>query len=86
MTHPGRAVAERIGRAGVWTFQFDVMPVADVQRSAARIEEMGAGAIWIPESVVSKVGSGKISVIRTRHASAKLMGTSAYFSMRSRTS
>lgn len=54
MTHPGRAVAERIGRAGVWTFQFDVMPVADVQRSAARIEEMGAGAIWIPESVVSK--------------------------------
>ena len=54
MTHPGRAVAERIGRVGLWTFQFDVMPVADVRRAAARIEEMGAGAIWIPESVVSK--------------------------------
>lgn len=54
MTHPGRAVAERIGRVGLWTFQFDVMPVADVQRAAARAEEVGAGAIWIPESVVSK--------------------------------
>ncbi len=54
MVHPGRAVAERIGRVGVWTFQFDRMPVIDVQRAAARIEELGAGAIWIPESVVSK--------------------------------
>ena len=54
MAHPGRAVAERIGRIGVWTFQFDRMTVADVQRAAARIEEIGAGAIWIPESVVSK--------------------------------
>lgn len=54
MAHPGRAVAERVGRVGVWTFQFDRMPVADVQRAAARIEELGAGAIWIPESVVSK--------------------------------
>lgn len=54
MAHPGRAVAERIGPIGVWTFQFDRMTVADVQRAAARIEEIGAGAIWIPESVVSK--------------------------------
>lgn len=54
MTHPGRAVAERIGRVGVWTFQFDAMPVGDVRRAAARLEELGAGAIWIPESVVSK--------------------------------
>jgi probable F420-dependent oxidoreductase len=54
MTHPGRALAERIGRVGLWTFQFDVMPVAEVQRTAARLEEIGAGAIWIPESVVSK--------------------------------
>ena len=54
MAHPGRAVAQRIGRVGMWTFQFDRMPVADVQRAAARIEEIGAGALWIPESVVSK--------------------------------
>lgn len=54
MTHAGRAVAESIGHIGVWTFQFDRMPVAAVQRAAARIEELGAGALWIPESVVSK--------------------------------
>lgn len=54
MPHAGRAVAERIGRVGVWTFQFDRMPVRDVRRAAARVEESGAGALWIPESVVSK--------------------------------
>ena len=54
MAHPGRAVAERIGRVGVWTFQFDRMAVADIRRAAARIEGIGAGALWIPESAVSK--------------------------------
>jgi probable F420-dependent oxidoreductase len=54
MAHPGRAVAERIGRVGVWTFQFDRMTVAETRRAAAGIEEAGAGALWIPESLVSK--------------------------------
>lgn len=54
MAHPGRAVAERIGRVGVWTFQLDRMPVAEARRAAARIEALGAGALWFPESVVSK--------------------------------
>jgi probable F420-dependent oxidoreductase len=54
MPHAGRAVAERIGRVGVWTFQFDRMTVAEIRRAAARIEEAGAGALWIPESLVSK--------------------------------
>ena len=54
MTHAGRAVAERIGRVGVWTFQFDRMPVAEIRSAAAGIEDAGAGALWIPESLVSK--------------------------------
>ncbi len=54
MAHPGRAVAERIGRVGVWSFQLDRMP-AEVEKDAVRrLERAGAGAIWIPESVVSK--------------------------------
>jgi probable F420-dependent oxidoreductase len=52
--HPGRAVAERIGRVGVWSFQFDRMTGANARRAAARIEEIGAGALWIPESLISK--------------------------------
>jgi probable F420-dependent oxidoreductase len=54
VAHSGRAVAERIGRVGVWTFQFDRMTVAEVRRAAGQIEEAGAGALWIPESLVSK--------------------------------
>lgn len=53
MSHPGRAVAERIGRVGVWTFQFDRMRAADIRRAAKRLEQLGAPAIWIPESLVS---------------------------------
>jgi probable F420-dependent oxidoreductase len=52
--HPGRDVARRIGPIGVWSFQLDRMPAADARRAAARIEEMGVGALWIPESLVSK--------------------------------
>ncbi len=52
--HAGRAVAERIGRIGVWSRQFDGMTAANARRAAARIEETGAGALWIPESLVSK--------------------------------
>jgi probable F420-dependent oxidoreductase len=54
MTHPGRAVAERIGPVGVWTFRLDEMTSAEARDAVARFERMGAGAIWIPESVVSK--------------------------------
>ncbi|OGO72424.1 MAG: LLM class F420-dependent oxidoreductase [Chloroflexi bacterium RIFCSPLOWO2_12_FULL_71_12] len=54
MAHPGRAVAERIGRVGVWTFRLDEMTSEAARDAARRFEQMGAGALWIPESVVSK--------------------------------
>src|SRR3990172_4207533 len=54
MVHAGRAVAERIGRVGVWTFRLDEMTSVEARGVARRFEEMGAGALWIPESVVSK--------------------------------
>ncbi len=54
MTHPGRAVAERIGPLGVWTFRLDEMTSAEARDAVTRFERMGAGAVWIPESVVSK--------------------------------
>ena len=52
--HPGRAVAERIGPIGVWSFQLDRMTAASARDAARRIEEMGAGALWVPESLISK--------------------------------
>ena len=51
---PGRALAARIGRVGVWTFAFDQLPAREAQRATAEIEALGYGALWIPESVVSK--------------------------------
>lgn len=54
MTHPGRAAAERIGPLGVWTFRLDEMTSAEARDAVGRFERMGAGAVWIPESAVSK--------------------------------
>src|SRR5262245_8206933 len=52
--HSGRAVAARIGPIGVWSFQLDRMTAAKAREAARRIEAMGAGALWLPESLVSK--------------------------------
>ncbi len=41
----------RIGPLGTWTFALDLQPVAAAQEAAAEIEELGYGAIWIPEVV-----------------------------------
>lgn len=54
MDHPGRAVAARIGRLGIWSFQLERMAVGDAQRTVAAIEDLGYGAVWIPESVTSR--------------------------------
>lgn len=40
-----------IGRVGVWTFALDLQPAAKAQAAAAEIEELGYGAIWIPEAI-----------------------------------
>lgn len=54
MTHAGRTVAARIGRVGVWSFQFDRMNAGEARSAARAIEALGVRALWIPESVVSK--------------------------------
>jgi probable F420-dependent oxidoreductase len=40
-----------IGRVGIWTFQLDLQPMARAQELAAELEELGYGAIWVPEAV-----------------------------------
>jgi probable F420-dependent oxidoreductase len=39
------------GPVGVWTFALDTQPAARAQELAAELEEMGWGAIWVPEAV-----------------------------------
>ncbi|MFQ5668111.1 MAG: LLM class F420-dependent oxidoreductase [Candidatus Binatia bacterium] len=40
-----------VGRVGIWTFALDMQPAAKAQEAAAEIEQLGYGAIWIPEAL-----------------------------------
>lgn len=40
-----------IGRSGIWTFQLDAVGASRSQELAAELEELGYGALWIPEAV-----------------------------------
>src|SRR4051794_17783631 len=44
------SIATAIGRVGIWTFQLDSQPMAKAHERAAGIEELGYGAIWVPEA------------------------------------
>jgi probable F420-dependent oxidoreductase len=43
-----------IGKLGVWCF-FDAMPASGAAEAARRIEELGYGALWIPEALGREV-------------------------------
>jgi probable F420-dependent oxidoreductase len=55
-----------VGRVGIWTGQLDLQPAARAREVAAEIEELGYGALWIPEAV----GREALS-----HAATLLAGT-----------
>jgi alkanesulfonate monooxygenase SsuD/methylene tetrahydromethanopterin reductase-like flavin-dependent oxidoreductase (luciferase family) len=55
-----------IGRIGIWTFQLELQPASRARELAAEIEELGFGAIWIPEALGREVFS---------HSSLLLSGT-----------
>lgn len=40
-----------LGKLGLWTFQLDMQPMKEAQKAAAQIEELGFGAVWVPEAV-----------------------------------
>lgn len=40
-----------LGRVGIWTGVLDAVPSVQAQRVASRLEELGFGTLWIPETV-----------------------------------
>jgi len=50
----GRRLAERIGRAGVWSFALQRLAAADEGAAAREYERLGFPSLWIPESLGSK--------------------------------
>jgi len=39
-----------LGRVGIWTHHLDAQPAAQARESVAEIEELGYGALWLPEA------------------------------------
>ena len=56
-----------VGRVGIWTGTLDIQPAARAREAAAEVEELGYGALWIPEAVGREV---------TTHAAVLLSATS----------
>jgi probable F420-dependent oxidoreductase len=48
-TTDGRALAEQLGRVGLWTRQLDVQPAKQVREAIAELEELGWGSLWFWE-------------------------------------
>ena len=46
-----------LGRVGLWAYQLDLVPSAQAQETAAEIEELGYGALWIPEMIVRELNA-----------------------------
>lgn len=40
-----------IGRIGIWAYQLDLVPSKQAQEHVAELDELGFGALWIPEAV-----------------------------------
>jgi probable F420-dependent oxidoreductase len=45
-TTAGRALAQRLGRVGLWTRQLDIQPAERVRATITELEELGWGALW----------------------------------------
>jgi probable F420-dependent oxidoreductase len=43
--------ASSIGRLGIWTWTLDGAPMSQSREAVAELEELGFGAVWIPEAV-----------------------------------
>jgi probable F420-dependent oxidoreductase len=54
MAGPRDDLGEALGRVGVWTFALDARPASEAREFVSEMEELGYGALWIPEAVGSK--------------------------------
>ena len=41
-----------LGRIGLWAVDFDLQPMSKSQEAIAQVEEMGYGAVWVPEATI----------------------------------
>jgi probable F420-dependent oxidoreductase len=46
VTTAGRALAEQLGRVGLWTRHLDIQPAERVRSTVAELDELGWGSLW----------------------------------------
>jgi probable F420-dependent oxidoreductase len=46
-----KAAVPDLGPLGIWSFHLDVQPMARAQEAVAELDELGFGALWVPEAV-----------------------------------
>jgi probable F420-dependent oxidoreductase len=46
VTTAGRALAEQLGRVGLWTRHLDIQPAERVRTTVAELDELGWGSLW----------------------------------------
>ena len=47
----GQVLIPHLGPLGIWSFQLDVQPMIRAQGAVAELDELGFGALWVPEAV-----------------------------------
>jgi probable F420-dependent oxidoreductase len=52
-----------LGRVGVWSFALDRRPAGEARRFAARVEDLGYRALWIPEGLRSREVFSHLSLL-----------------------
>ncbi|NKY42598.1 hypothetical protein B7C42_01910 [Nocardia cerradoensis] len=52
------ARAPALGPLGIWSYQLDVQPMAVAQKAAAELDELGFGALWVPEALAREPFAG----------------------------
>lgn len=40
-----------LGPLGIWSYQLDVQPMSHAQKAAAELDDLGFGALWVPEAI-----------------------------------
>jgi probable F420-dependent oxidoreductase len=57
------AVRRALGPVGAWSFAFDSMGAEAIRAAARRIEDLGYGALWVPEGSASREVFSHLSLL-----------------------
>jgi probable F420-dependent oxidoreductase len=52
-----QASVPQLGPLGIWSFQLDVQPMSRARQAAAELDDLGFGALWVPEAIAREAFS-----------------------------